>query len=227
MEIGGFSLFLMVVGRLGERELAATGLALNVNMLAFMPALGIAIAAETLVGQRIGERKPDLAARSTWSAFTLALVYSLAIGVVYFFFGNALLILHGAHIENPTEFAAMRELTVLLLKYVAIYCLFDCANIIFSFAIKGAGDTRFVLKTTFITSGIPVMATWIGIEYFRFGIHWCWFVLTSWILALGIVYLCRFLAGHWREMRVIEHGALPEEEAEFDGEALEPCVAET
>jgi len=225
VEIGGFSLFLMIVGRLGSLELAATGLALNVNMLAFMPALGIAIAAETLVGQRIGEKQPDLAARSTWSAFLLALIYTLGVGVVYFFFGDVLLILHAAHVEDPASFGALRDLTVMLLKFVAIYCLFDSANIVFSFAIKGAGDTRFVLKTTFIMSGLPVLAAWLGIEYFDLGIRWCWLVLTLWILALGVIYLLRFLAGYWREMQVIEHAPSDLANASEAAE-LAPCVSE-
>jgi len=224
-EVGGFSLFMVVVGQLGSVELAASGLALNVNMLAFMPAFGIAIAAETLVGQRLGENNPDLAARSTWSAFYLAILYTSVIGIVYFFFGEWLLILHGAHQSDPASFPPLRDMTVLLLQFVAAYCLFDTANIIFSFAIKGAGDTRFVLKTTFIMSWMPVVAAWVGIHKFGLGIRWCWLVLTAWILALGVIYLARFLSGKWREMRVIEHAALPAEEAEH-GETLETCAAE-
>lgn len=224
-EIGGFSLFLTTVGQLGSLELAATGLALNVNMLAFMPALGIAIAAETLVGQRLGENNPDLAARSTWSAFFLAVLYTLVVGIVYFFGGEWLLFLHGSHQTSPETWEALRDMTVELLKFVAIYCLFDTANIVFSFAIKGAGDTRFVLKTTFIMSGLPVVAAWIGIHYFNLGIRWCWLVLTGWILALGVIYLARFLSGQWRHMRVIEHAALPGVDAE-DQETWEPCSAE-
>ncbi len=225
VEIGGFSLFLMIVGRLGALELAATGLALNVNMLAFMPALGIAIAAETLVGQRIGEKQPDLAARSTWSAFTLALIYTFGVGIVYFFFGEVLLILHGAHLEDPESFGPLRDMTVMLLKFVAVYCLFDSANIVFSFAIKGAGDTRFVLITTFLMSGMPVAATWVGIEVFGLGLRWSWLVLTLWILCLGVIYLLRFLAGYWREMQVIEH-KVPELERTDNDSTLRPCPTE-
>lgn len=225
VEVGGFALFLMVVGRLGATELAATGLALNINMLAFMPALGIAIAAETLVGQRIGEKQPDLAARSTWSAFTLALIYSLGIGVAYFFFGDLLLLPHSMNAEDPVAFEPTRQMTVMLLKFVALYCLFDCAYIVFSFAIKGAGDTRFVLKTTFLMSGLPVVAAWIGIEKFGLGIRWSWLVLTVWILSLGMIYLARFLAGYWREMQVIEHAAIPDVEADGEDDVLEPCVS--
>jgi MATE family multidrug resistance protein len=224
-EIGGFSLFLIVVGQLGSRELAASGLALNVNMMAFMPALGIAIAAETLVGQRLGENEPDLAARSTWSAFILAMIYTSAVAFAYFFHGDQLLAIHALNQGDPKAFQELREMTVMLLKFVAIYCLFDTTNIIFSFAIKGAGDTSFVLKTTCLMSGMPVVAAWAGTKYFDLGIQYCWTVLTIWILALGVIYYLRFRAGYWREMRVIEH-APPAEDDASAGAELEPCAIE-
>jgi MATE family multidrug resistance protein len=224
-EVGGFALFMMIVGNLGSLELAASSLALNVNMLAFMPALGIAIAAETLVGQRLGENEPDLAARSTWSAFFLALVYTSILALVFFFFGEWLLVLHGQNNKDPESFLELKHMTVTLLKFVAAYCLFDSANIVFSFAIKGAGDTKFVLKTTFIMSGMPVVAAWIGTRYFGLGIKWCWVALTGWILALGIIYVLRFLSGKWRTMRVIEHAPLPDI-PETESEPLEPCTFE-
>ena len=65
-EVTAFTLFLLIVGRLGVLELAATSLAFNVNTLAFMPVYGIGIATTTLVGQRIGQRRPELAERGVW-----------------------------------------------------------------------------------------------------------------------------------------------------------------
>jgi MATE family multidrug resistance protein len=224
-EVGGFSIFMLIVGNLGSLELAASTLALNVNMLAFMPALGIAIATETLVGQRLGENNPDLASRSTWSAFALAVAYTSALAFIFFFFGEWLLVLHGRDSKDPESFLQLKEMTVTLLKFVAAYCLFDSANIVFSFAIKGAGDTKFVLKTTFIMSGLPVVAAWVGTRYFGLGIQWCWIALTGWILALGVIYVLRFLSGKWRTMRVIEHAA-PPDELDAESETLEPCAVE-
>jgi len=31
-----------------------------------------------------------------------------------------------------------------------------------------------------------------------------WWVLTGWVLALGVIYVLRFLGGKWKSMRVIE-----------------------
>ncbi len=49
----------MMIGWIGQRELAATNIAFNLNTLAFIPVIGVGIAVSTLVGQRIGEGRPD------------------------------------------------------------------------------------------------------------------------------------------------------------------------
>jgi multidrug resistance protein, MATE family len=123
---------------------------------------------------------------------------------------------------SPQEFAALRSLTVVLLRFVAAYCMFDAMNIVFVGALKGAGDTRFILRTTLLLSPGPVLIGWLGIRFWGLGLVWCWMVITIWICALGLIYLARFLQGGWREMRVIE----PDLAAELQVGALLPQLAE-
>jgi MATE family multidrug resistance protein len=93
-------------------------------------------------------------------------------------------------------------------------------------ALRGAGDTRFILLNTGIISMIAVGVGhslqayfhWRQTDYALFG--W-WWVMTAWLFVLGITYLIRFQQGQWKRMRVIE----PElEETEGKAEvAAEPC----
>ncbi len=202
-EVGAFTLFMLLVGRLGEADLAATTLAFNVNGLAFMPVFGIGLAASTLVGQNLGRNRPDIASRATWSAFVWAAGLMLIVGGAYVLCPHLLLAAHGAA-GNKAEFEPLRDQIVVLLRFVAFYCLFDAMNMVFSSAIKGAGDTRFVLITTLVTSPLPVAFTWLGLARWEMGLLWCWIVITAWVVLLGVVFLYRFLQGKWRSMRVIE-----------------------
>ena len=68
VEVVAFTLFILLVGRLGETAMAATNLAFNVNSMAWFPMLGLGIALSTLVGQQLGANRPDMAARATWTA---------------------------------------------------------------------------------------------------------------------------------------------------------------
>ncbi len=204
------------------------------NTLAFMPVYGIGIATTTLVGQRVGQKQPHLAARGVWAAFALASTYTLAVSAIYALAPGLLLLAHGANVD-PEEFAALRDLTGILLRYVAFYCLFDAMVVVFSSAIKGAGDTRFVLRTTLCMSPLPVLATLMGVELFGLGLYWSWAAITTWLCVLGLIYIVRFRQGKWRTMRVIEHdddtktedqpAGIRKDSAEHDSESMSESAA--
>ncbi len=207
VEIAAFTVFLMLVGRLGKEALAATTLAFNVNSVAFVPMLGMGIAVSTIVGQQLGKNLPDMAARATWTALAMAMFYMGSLSVMYVVVPDWFMLGHAAGMDAE-RFTVLRDTTVVLLRFVAAYCLFDAMVVVFVSAIKGAGDTRFVLWVQLVVAPPPVLAAWAGITYFGLGLIYCWLVLTVWIWALGMIYLARFLQGRWRTMRVIEAGML-------------------
>jgi MATE family multidrug resistance protein len=104
---------------------------------------------------------------------------------------------------SPGKFAEIESTAVVLLRFVAVYCLFDAMNVVFAGTLKGAGDTRFILLTSLLLTPCPLLASWAGIEC-GLGLLWCWCVITAWISSLGLIYAARFLTGRWRQMRVIE-----------------------
>ena len=204
VDVAGFTVFLLLVGTLGPAAMAATTLAFNVNTLAFVPMLGLGIALSTMVGQQLGRDRPHLAARAGWTSLWMAEVYMGAMAAVYVLLPDVLLMGHAAG-TSPEQFRQLRATTVVLLRFVAAYCLFDALNVVFASVLKGAGDTRFILLTTLLTAVPPVAAVWAGIRWYPLGLAlpagWS---SPSGSRTLGLIYLGRFLQGHWRHMRVIE-----------------------
>jgi MATE family multidrug resistance protein len=221
VEISAVTLFILLVGSLGREATAATTLAFNVNSIAFVPMIGLGIAVSTAVGHQLGRNRPRLASRATWTSFLIAASYMGSLALLYvvvpdwFLAGFA----YGA---TAGDFGRLRDLTVVLLRFVAAYSLFDAMNLIFVSAIKGAGDTRFVLLVNAIMSPLPLIAGWWGIKHLGLGLLWCWVVITAWVCTLGIVFWLRFLQGHWRTMRVIE----PEPAADGPEPAARPGPAD-
>ena len=211
LEGAGFTGFLLLVGRLGEHATAATNLAINVNSVAFIPAIGLSIAVTTLVGQQLGANRPNRAKTATWSAFHLAVIYTGILAIIYVALPDVFLAAYGAG-HHPAEFAPLRESVIVLLRFVAIYCLFDAMNLVFSGALRGAGDTRFILLVGLVMAPIPTVMIWWGIESWGAGLIYSWVVITLWTCALGVIYLIRFLQGHWRTMRVIEPSVIDDVE---------------
>lgn len=214
IEGGAFTLLILFVARLGPVATAATTIAFTINGVAFIPLIGLGIGVSTLVGQQLGRNRPDLAARATWTALWMGLAYNGLFAAFYVGAPQILLLGHAAG-TRPEEWAEIRDLAPVLLRFVAIYCLFDAMQMVFLSAIRGAGDTIFVLATTVTLSLSALVIGQAGVSYYDLGLFWWWYVLTGWICLLGLAYLARFLQGRWRTMRVIEpeFAAIPEAEA--------------
>ena len=205
LDITGFTVFTLLVARLGAVEAEATSMAFSISMLAFMPVYGLGLATGVLVGQHLGQDRDDLAARATWTTLAISLGYMVVISAAYVLMPDVFLFGFFQD-EAPTaaENEAVRLLGQRLLIYVAAYNLFDAAAIVFVNAIKGAGDTVFVLGVSVVMATLLTTASWIGIEKYNVDIHGCWGILTVWIWLFGMTFFLRFVQGKWRRMRVIE-----------------------
>ncbi len=197
--------FLIFLGRLGDEELAATTLAFNLNTIGFVPLMGMGIAVSTLVGQCLGKNNVELATRATHTALALALMYTAMMAVLYVGLPDLLLAGHAAGTgANAKEYQILRDSVVVLLRFVAAYGVLDAIFIIYLSAIKGAGDTRFVLIASLILAPIPFCGAWAVVHYLDWGLYGCWMILTLWVTLNGLIYAVRFTQGKWQTMRVIE-----------------------
>jgi len=109
-----------------------------------------------------------------------------------------------AHAQ-AADFSAIGPLVAVLLRFVAIYSLFDTMNIIFASAIKGAGDTRYVM---YVITGVSVfvlaLPSYIAIDVLGLGIYAGWTIVSVYVIVMGVLFLNRFRKGAWKAMRVIE-----------------------
>jgi MATE family multidrug resistance protein len=204
VEVLGFTAFIFLVGALGPIENEATSMAFSVSTLAFMPVWGLSMAASILVGQHLGESREAAAARVTWTTLYVALAYMAAVSSLYVLTPELFL---GGFFkpEHPgPDDAAIRAAAVVLLQFVAAYNLLDATQMVFVHAVKGAGDTQFVLLVSTVAAAGLTLACWVAITWFGAGLYACWALVVGWVWLLGVAYTWRFLGGKWRSMRVIE-----------------------
>jgi MATE family multidrug resistance protein len=206
LDIAGFTVFILIMGTLGTVPLAATNIAFNISTLAFMPMIGCGIAVSVLTGQYLGKNAPEIASRSVWTGFSVTFVYMFLFSLLYVL-TPSLFTASFALKADPEAFSQTSSLVVVLLRFVAVYSLFDAMNIIFSSALKGAGDTRFVMNTSVLGSVLVlVIPSYIVLHVMGEGLYAGWVIASAYIGLLGLSFFFRFLGGKWKEMRVIEHG---------------------
>jgi len=210
LEMAGFTAFVLLVGRLGIASLAATNIAFNINTLAFMPMIGCGIAVSVLVGQYLGGDKPDRAQLAVYSGFHLTLVYMISIAAAYVLVPDVFVAPFALR-ADPAGFSEIYGYSIILLRFVAVYSVFDTMNIVFCSAIKGAGDTRYVMLITVILSVfVFIVPVYLAVVVFEFGLMIAWVFATTYIIILGFIFYLRFLGGKWKTMRVIERsGEVP------------------
>jgi MATE family multidrug resistance protein len=198
------SVFILLVGRLGTITLAATSIAFNINMLAFMPMAGFGMAVMILVGQYQGAKQPHLSEKSVYSGLHLTFIYMAVLAGSYVF-APGFFLWPFAIKADPASFGAIREITIVLLRFIALYCLFDTLSIAFASGIKGAGDTRFVMLMTFFLSlfGLAI-PTYVVLDILHWGLYGAWSVFTAYIILLSLSFFMRFKGGKWRTMQVID-----------------------
>ena len=148
--------------------------------------------------------RTDLAERSVYSGFHMTFLYMAAISLCYLLAPD-IFVAPFMSKADPAAFSEIYPLSVILLRFVALYCIFDTLNIIFASALKGAGDTRFVMYMLAVVSLVVlVLPTYLALVVFDGGLYAAWVIASLYVVVLGFAFFIRFRGGRWKSMRVIE-----------------------
>ncbi len=201
-----FTVFLIIMGRLpnGDAALASSSIAVTVMMLSVLPSMGIAQAVMTLVGQRLGDKNPQKAAQETWDGVEISLIYMSTIALTFFLIPE-FYISWFQNEENLALWSDVSRIAPQLLAIVGIFTIFDSLYLNLSFALKGAGDTRFVSLVA-LTVPWPLMvlpAFLLQNSQNAVVLAWSFVVLYSFTITAILIW--RFRGGKWKTMSVIHH----------------------
>ena len=204
IEVMAINIFIMMVGNLGKDIQAASNIAFQIDIFGFIIIHAVSIAISIKVGQYIGANDIVKAEASAITGLQVSLMVAFLLALVYIFFPSQLVGLFGLN-ADPEEFSKISELAERLLVFVAVYCFFDAIQLALSSAIKGAGDTFFVMKYLGITSVVVmIIPSILIVNYWGGDVYGMWGLLTFFVLTLASIYTLRFRSGKWKEMKVIE-----------------------
>ncbi len=198
-ELAAWTLFLVVVGRLGTVELAASSIAFRINGTAFFPALGLGQAAGILVGHARGAGNDDDIPAIAWQSVVVCEVWMLAMAIL---FATASAPLMSIFAGDGPESARIVETGSLLMKFVAFYCLFDAANVMIGCILASAGDTHWLARTFLLSSSVFLALLWL-IDRITPGLVAEWTLATLFVFATAVIWSLRFRAGEWRKITVL------------------------
>lgn len=204
LDILGFTVFIFVVGRLGTLELAATNIALNINALAFMPLVGFSMGTSTLVGQAMGAGRPDDVPMVVRASLVLTFAYLATMSALFLLLPEHIIHLFQPREMDPHVFDEVISIGRTLLMIVVAYLFFDGVSFIVYGALKGAGDTFFVMASRIaLVVGVMILPLLAG-AWLNLGLYYFWGVSCAFLVILSGVGWWRFRQGRWRSMLVID-----------------------
>jgi MATE family multidrug resistance protein len=209
-DILGYALFQLMQVRLGTVDGAATQIVMMLTSLCYMPAVGIAMAGTTLVGQAIGARRRDWAFKVGNGIVLLAVVYMGAIGVVLAAAGPWVMPFFTNGADPHAAQVVAEGCTVLWIA--AGYQLFDGLNISSGAILRGAGDVRLPALMVLALSWLLFVPLAHSLSFApgQGWVHWLpqyglgaiggWFAALVYICCLGVVLYLRWRSLAWQRI---------------------------
>jgi putative MATE family efflux protein len=122
------------ISSFGTEVVAGYIVGIRVILFALLPSWGMSNAAATMVGQALGAKKPDRAARAVWTAGFYNMIFLGSVGLIFVVFARQII---GLFTTDP----AVMPYGVDCLRIVASGFLFYAYGMVLTQSFNGAGDT--------------------------------------------------------------------------------------
>jgi putative MATE family efflux protein len=184
--------FQRIMSLYGTAAIAAYNVGAQILSLSFIPGIGFATAAGTLIGQHLGEGDPTAASRSAWRATFGSMASMTAIGLLIIVAAEPL----AKIFSDDPEVVALTVDFIWILGAVQPLMAIEFAV---GGSLRGAGDTFYPMVTVFFGLFLArlVPAT---IAAFAFGapLQLVWCALIGDYAVKAFLLVRRFRSGHWQ-----------------------------
>ena len=203
-DLAAFTFVIFLMGRLGSTALAVTTITMSINMLAFMPLVGMSEATSIIAARYIGKNRKDISEKQTYIALKFSLIYIFIISLVFILFPEPFFNFFSSEndVENYKEIIRVGKQVLLC---AAAYNFFDALYFISIGALRGAGDTKYPMRIIIIfawTTLVPGMLFCIFI--LKVTIVGAWIYIALYIAVVSILIFMRFKNGAWKKIKLID-----------------------
>ncbi|MCG3128633.1 MAG: putative FMN/FAD exporter YeeO [Phycisphaerae bacterium] len=184
------------VGEAATTSLAAHMIAMRAEAVSYLPAFAWMTAAATLVGQYLGAGQPPHAARAAHTAAVQGAVMSAIVGVCFYTLAEQIYAL-------MSDVPAVAATGAPAFRLLAFAQPFLAMGIIYAGSLRGAGDTRWPLAITALSSlCLRVPLAYLGGVVLKGGLIGAWCGMWADNFVRFALMLWRFSHGGWKHTRV-------------------------
>ena len=192
-----FNIVMLQFHSYGREIAAAISITFSWDLVAFLPMFGISIAITSLVGQNLGRGDVFEAERSVYSGLKVAGSYASIMALIFLIFPGQLVNIFLQDPDSASQ-AIIYDVGRVMLRMVSIYIIFHVGTIVFSGALRGAGDTMWVMFCSIIFYWLFAVIELISIRLLNVAPLSAWGIFIMFPIILCIVYFFRFRGGKWK-----------------------------
>ena len=202
MDLAAFNVFILVLSLYGVKVQEASSIVFGINNLSFCPIMGIGMTASILVGQAVGAKDIPHAKKSVRNARTLMLIYMSLMMALFIFWPE--IVLDPFVRAGDAEQVEVIRLAKVMLLFVAAYLFGDGLVLVYSNAVRGAGDTKYIMNLTIIMAWGVFAIPCIIMRLLGCSVWYLWGCMSFYVLLFGLFCYLRYRGGKWTKMKVIE-----------------------
>ena len=185
-----------IVAVFGSVALAGYQIGLRVIMFVILPAVGLANAAATLVGQNLGAEKPDRAERSVWIAGGLNAAILGVAGLIFVLFSGSVI---NIFTTDPLVSSYGRD----CLRIVGYGYAFYGLGMVMESSFNGAGDIWTPTYLNFFIFWLfEIPLAYLLADYYGYGPQGVFWSITIAFSLLAVTSALLFKRGKWKLKRV-------------------------
>ncbi len=187
----GFLSFIAIIGLIGTLEQAATQTVISSIFISLLPCFGFGIAAQTLVGNKLGLKEIENAKKLGNETLKLVTIFTLFIAFVFIVFPEFIL-------RIITTDETIVQTAVMPLRIAGFAQIFYGAAIVLANIIQTAGLTIYVMLSEVITNWIIfIPLVYLFGVVMDFGFIATWLSLPIYIICYMLLLLIKYISGKW------------------------------
>ena len=203
LNMSAFQLMILMFHALGPDAATASSVMFNWDMVAYVPLMGLEVASTSLVGRYVGARDAAAATRSTYSGLKLGWGYSLIMGIFFVFLPGVLTDIFRPDVAEASAeaiaiFDAARPMSIFMLRIATFYIFVEVLLVVYAGALRGAGDTVWVMFTCAIMNWCVSGALYVAAYIFHLPAHYAWIAVVAVYSTAPVIFWWRWKSGKWR-----------------------------
>ncbi len=192
--LSGLLIYVSIIGLLGTLQQAASQAVLSALLLSYLPAMGFGVAAQSLVGRKLGEKDIQCARRWGFDTSRIATSYTLVLGIIFISAPQFVL-------SMLTANADIIRVAVPLLRIAGFAQISFGIGFVLANGLQAAGESFFVMVADVtINWFVFVPLGYLFGMVLKLGVTGVWAAMPFYTSLYALVIFLKFKDGKWKKI---------------------------